>query len=120
MKFVKITNHNLQSLYTEELGEYAIQYKLNEFVYPRRGSIFCYLRNKDDQYLEWIGQPYNRRAFECEVLNPVFYDRLWIPSLLVAKHHIGSVVTRSDSIHYWCVKNVVLGSAVKLTKEIRK
>ena len=126
MRFVKITDHNLESVYAFELGQHAIQYKVDEWVYPTKGSIFCYRWNDKHDYSEWRYGLYRtknlkhfgRRCFECEVFNPTFYDELWIPSLNHVFKHVGSTSLQRDNIHYWSVYNIVLTGGVKLVREI--
>lgn len=119
----KVTDLQMRSIFFDYYYEKGVQYKLNEFVYPQVGELFCY----SDAHLDiWYGfveydttweySYTSRRIFECECLEPYEFKANIIQPTILSYEDIG----KTDFSHFECDRTVevILTKGIKLLREL--
>ena len=123
--YFKVTNNDNSSLYSRWLGKYAVQYKLNEWVYPKIGPLMCYHSSHLFRYGDVVGfdeyqlrpsrliNQADAKIFVIEVQQPK-HCRLTVPILSDAKKYIGQIhVAEISTIE------AVICTGIKLIQELQ-
>lgn len=121
MRYFKVTDSQMRSLYFDYYHGKGVQYELGKTVRPVVGKLFCYSLD----HLRYYGFPEytvegrypGRRLFECECLSPIV-RRTYVKLLRSLSSEIIGRTYRSVREYDMLEVEAVFAQGIKLVREI--